>query len=95
MNILEFTCLREGFTPSELGLPDSVLDGAGNQPLSIRCEFDHNAPPLYRVNFRPRADPPTHQPLGASRYRDRAMHRMAVERGAVDGVLTEVREANP
>ncbi len=33
MTILEFTCLREGFTPSQLGLPDSVLEGAGSKPI--------------------------------------------------------------
>jgi hypothetical protein len=37
MNILEFTCLREGFTPSQLGLPDSVLDCGGNQPIEGIC----------------------------------------------------------
>jgi hypothetical protein len=30
MNILDFACLRAGYTPAQLGLPDSVLDNAGN-----------------------------------------------------------------
>ena len=51
MNILEFTCLRAGFTPKELGLPDSVLEGAGNQVLSIRHDLGH-AQQLYRVFFK-------------------------------------------
>jgi hypothetical protein len=84
MTILDFTCLRAGFTPSQLGLPDSVLEGAGNQPLSIKIELDHNLPPLYRVNFQPRSD---HPPLGASRLHSRSMHGMAVGRGAVGGVF--------
>jgi hypothetical protein len=33
MNILEFTCLRNGYTPAQLGLPNSVRDNARNQPL--------------------------------------------------------------
>jgi hypothetical protein len=51
MNILEFTCLRAGFTPKELGLDDSVLEGAGNQPLSIRYDLGHDER-LYRVFFK-------------------------------------------
>jgi hypothetical protein len=49
MNILQFVCLRAGFTPAELGLPDSVLEGAGNQPLEGVSER-LNAP-LYRATF--------------------------------------------
>ena len=39
MTVLELALLRGGFTPEELGLPDSVLDGAGNQPLSLRADL--------------------------------------------------------
>jgi hypothetical protein len=49
MTILEFVCLREGFTPAELGLPDSVRDGAGNQPLAGIS--DRIQPPLYSAVF--------------------------------------------
>lgn len=36
MNLFEFLMLKYGgFTPSQLSLPDSALDGAGSRPLSI------------------------------------------------------------
>lgn len=41
MKFLDFALLRGGFTPAELGLPDSVLDGAGTKPLSVEI-------PLYK-----------------------------------------------
>jgi hypothetical protein len=49
MTILDFTCLREGYTPAELRLPDSVLDGAGKKPLEGISE--RIVPPLYSAVF--------------------------------------------
>ena len=52
MTILEFTCLREGFTPSQLGLPDSVLEGAGKKPL----EDVRESVTLYRTAYEAGAE---------------------------------------
>lgn len=49
MNILEFACLRGGFTPAELGLPDDVLQNAGARPLEGIME--RLSEPLYCAVF--------------------------------------------
>ena len=49
MTILEFALLRAGYTPAELSLPDSVLDGAGSR--QIRDVTEKLGTPLYRAAF--------------------------------------------
>jgi len=55
MTILEFVCLRAGYAPAQLGLPDSVIEGAGSGPIEGVSE--RILPPLYRAAFfMPSAD---------------------------------------
>jgi hypothetical protein len=53
MNILQYALLKGGFTPAEVGLPDSVLDALecpdAPERLSIRRRIDGK--PLFRVNW--------------------------------------------
>jgi hypothetical protein len=49
MTIIEFALLRAGYTPAELNLPDSVLDGAGSRPL--RDVTEKLGTPLYWATF--------------------------------------------
>ena len=49
MTIIEFALLRAGYTPAELNLPDSVLDGAGSRPIEgVSQKIE---PPLYQAVF--------------------------------------------
>ena len=52
MNTLEFALLKHGgFTPARLGLPDSILEGAGSGRLSIQagqvCDLLHEPAKRY------------------------------------------------
>ena len=64
INILEFACLRGGFTPAELGLPEEVLRNARSRPLKgIKLRYDS---PLYRCAFN---EGPAYQKLPAKNNR--------------------------
>ena len=68
MNILDFVCLREGFTPEELGLPDSVREGAGSHPLAgVREKLSR---PMYYAVFNDGS------PYDPDRYRARKNGRV-------------------
>ena len=70
MTILEFACLRGGFTPAELGLPPDELRNARSRPLKrIKQRYDS---PLYRCAFN---KGPAYQKLPAKKNRRTSPHK--------------------